>query len=302
MESMTIIEVITLATQQIENIQASIQAVVLDNSGMIKRSDIIGELSDVQLSLQKLADKAASIVAAERKVIEDKLKDEQEKLEKVKLSLKKNVTPPAPTIKPKAKESSKWCDMVADTTPTVSAIVKEAKSAPVKEKKGPINVLIAEGVYLAVHEIKKESDCHLFKGWWCWISATNKFYLSVNDEILYGTTTIIRDAKETPNKLREHYNSANVDYTKTTYYIPSELNPSSKDVRELSNRLKFVPASYDISAEKDVYTYRLGCKSTLKSDLVSVNEADVRLYKDITVNHMLVMTVAMREMRIRRRK
>ncbi len=163
----------------------------------------------------------------------------------------------------------------------------------------PISREVAPGVYIAAFNIDRPEYCHKYLGWWCYSETTKRFHLSVNGRMLTAVMTVINDKEKTPIKFHEHnqcnIHGARLDYRRTPFYIPREYNPESDDVRQLTNRMQFVPASHELK-ENDKYPYRIGCRNSLKQDLVYLEYRDYTLFEDITGNFALAWTASADEM------
>jgi hypothetical protein len=165
---------------------------------------------------------------------------------------------------------------------------------------------IAHGVKIQAYVIDSPQQCHNRLGWWCYCPATERYHLSVNGEIFSAITTVIRPASDTPLKFIEHKSchnrtSCDIDYETVDFYVPRELNPLSRDRRQLTNRMHFVPASQHLKPNEK-YVYRIGSSATLEADLAAMQDADYRLLIDIAGNFLLSWTAAAKEIRRRRTK
>ena len=174
---------------------------------------------------------------------------------------------------------------------------KVVSKRPAKGK-APAQRQVAPNVYIRAFTVAEPKDCFNHPGWWCWCPRINRFCLAINGEILTGNVSHIRDVRKTPIKFREHKRSESTDYLKSDYYVPVERNPNSKDVRQFTNKMCFVPASRE-PGHNQSYCYRLGEADTLHDDVLAVKPEDYRLFTDLTTGFMLCRTAAAQERRRR---
>lgn len=168
----------------------------------------------------------------------------------------------------------------------------------------PKNREVAPGVYLNAYTINHPRECHQYKGFLCWSVVYNRFYLSVNNEIIEATTAPIYSSEQKPYKCLEHrdcekYGKCKEDYRTTDYYVPPRCNPESKDIRHFTNRMSYVGAAQQLR-KKDIYVYRLGNRPSLKEDLHHITEKDYYMFSDLTGNFLLSLVAATKEMRKRK--
>lgn len=247
------------------------------SNGLDERSQKILELNNISSCWSKTLERLNSIIYIEKKKIEEELRKTEDKINKIK---------------------KKLCDKEIKTETWAELFSRENK---LNLGKKLIDMEIAPGVYIKAFRIEKIDDCHKYKGWWCWHQQSEKFHISINDEIISGITTIINPSELPPIKFLEHKDCeegkiCDIDYKTTNFYIPKEFNSDSHDIRQLTNRMRFIPASKELQ-NSDRYVYRLGSKDTLKKDLIYLKKCDYRLFRDMTVNYLLILTVATKEIR-----
>jgi len=151
---------------------------------------------------------------------------------------------------------------------------------------------VAENVFIDSYTIGKPENCHNYKGYWCYCPENDRFYLSINGIALEAITTNILSAEIAPYKCIEHRNittygnADGIDWTRSKFYIPRQFDPTSKDIRQFTARMKFVPASKELR-ENELYTYRIGSRDTLYQDIQSIKPEDSRLFSDLVGNYLL---------------
>ena len=214
------------------------------SNGLDERSQKILELNNISSCWSKTLERLNSIIYIEKKKIEEELRKTEDKINKIK---------------------KKLCDKEIKTETWAELFSRENK---LNLGKKLIDMEIAPGVYIKAFRIEKIEDCHKYKGWWCWHQQSEKFHISINDEIISGITTIINPSELPPIKFLEHKDCeegkiCDIDYKTTNFYIPKEFNSDSHDIRQLTNRMRFIPASKELQ-NSDRYVYRLGSKDTLK--------------------------------------
>lgn len=232
--------------------------------------------------------------------------------------------PPVPTSEPikilKRDTNNGWVDVVSKSnrqafkptagappasTPLAASVSNTLSLVPRDARKNmPVNREIAPGVYIQAFTIDKPTQCHDYLGWLCYNPDTERFYLSINGEILAGNTTVINSADKTPIKFNEHHDCALgqghlLDYKDNKFYVPPECNPASRDIHRLTNRMHYAPASQPLT-ERDKYCYRLGSRENAKADLAALEPKDFRLFQAITSNFLLHFVAAAREMNSRK--
>ena len=206
------------------------------------------------------------------------------------VSLVKVTPPPGFTHKPKKTPKT-------DTTWT-KVVKKGRKPPPAPLPTRKVNREVAPGLFIPAFTINDPAECHQKLGHVCWSLRTERFCISINGEIITGNTTIIRPSGETPKKFIEHRRSENTDYRKSDYYVPYERNSNSRDIRQFTAKMRFVPASQELQ-KHEVYVYRIGSRDTLKQDILSVQAEDYRLFSDLTMNFLLCRITAAQEIRTR---
>jgi hypothetical protein len=302
-------QVIGRITQEIKNIKNE------QPGSFLGIAEKISELSTARDLWKRTLHLLDSTIDTEKKALQAHLQQMEDQLNQVKKSL--NGEPAAkpsirllkreePTVSTPPPESSKresgWVQVVSRGVTTTPA---PAPAAPVRETK-PANIPeheIAPGVTLSAYTITRPEQCHKYPGWWCYCPDTKRFHLSVNNEVLTAVCTVIHSSDKIPIKFHEHHacsegTARKIDWRSCKFYIPREFNPTSDDVRQFTNRMKFVPASIELG-ENDKYPIRLGSSDTLREDLTHLKDPDYRLFQDWTGNLMLCFTAAAREMRRR---
>lgn len=204
-----------------------------------------------------------------------------------------NLTELKSTVLGQADDTPKksWLTVVAPKPTEVLSIAAQTEPDAKKEIKMKKRE-VADGVFIDSYTITKPEQCHNFKGYWCYCPEHNRFYLSINGAILEAITTNILSAEIAPYKCIEHRNitlygnADGIDYTRSKFYIPRQFDPTSKDVRQFTARMKFVPASKELR-ENELYTYRIGSRDTLYQDIQHIKPEDTRLFSDLVGNYLL---------------
>lgn len=268
---------------------------VLDPQSLFEKGKMLADLQEFTATLRDLHQMASDGENEQRQALEKQMREVEEKFNAVRQNLRTEkpklvaVDEPAVTKKT-AKEQNGWIEVVKNNkkrTPVASVV--EVKL---------VNHEIVQGVFIKAYTIGMPEQCHKLKGWWCYCQDLDRFCTSLNGEIITGTVTNIRHASKTPKKFSEDRRSEAMDWTKSNYYVPRDRNPESRDVREFTNKMKFVPASQE-PKKFETYCYRLGSKDTLHEDITSLKEEDYRLFEDLSANFLLCWTAASQEMRRR---
>jgi hypothetical protein len=298
---------------------------VYDQNTLIEKGKMLAELQDMASSIDALQQLVKEETTHQKQGLEKYMREAEESFNAVRQNIY-NAVPekpmpkqiqesprPAPVVKshtpsPTRKYSQKNSGG-KKSTPNSSPATKSDWITVVKggKKRAPprsienikiINHEVAPDVFIKAYTISTLDMCHRFKGWWCYCPSVDRFCISINHEVICGTASVIRPVSKTPKKFSEDRRSESMDWRQSNYYIPRERNPSSRDTREFTNKMKFVPAS-QTPKKYEAYCYRLGSKDTLRDDVVSLKAEDYRLFADLTSNFLLCWTVASQEMRRR---
>ncbi|MFA6089418.1 MAG: hypothetical protein WC755_06145 [Candidatus Woesearchaeota archaeon] len=283
----------------LNNIDASTE------EGLQIRSNIRKKLLELSLVAQNFHNQTTFLLEEETIVIKDNLRKREENLARIhkelnELPSEKEVETVKPTVLVNKSSSQAWADIAAKEPSQLE------ESFTLTGKKGVLPITpgkmitrqISHGVSILAFTIKDPKECgkkeHL--GYWCYSTNTERFHTSLNNMVITASTMNITPKMDTPRKFLEHKacsseNYRSIDYRENDFYIPPEIDPSSKDVRQLTDRMHFWPASLE-PPSRDFYIYRLGSKDTLKDDLNYMTSSDFRLQMDITGNFMLVITAA----------
>ena len=274
---------------------------VYDPQSLFEKGKMLADLQEITATLRELHQIANDGENEQRQALERQMREVEEKFNAVRQNLRTEKTKApteelptqeiVPVVTKKAnKEPNGWIEVVKGNK-------KRTPATPVAEVK-LVNHEIVQGVFIKAYTIGTPEQCHKLKGWWCYCPDVDRFCTSLNGEIITGTVTNIRHASKTPKKFSEDRRSEAMDWTKSNYYVPRDRNPESRDVREFTNKMKFVPASQE-PKKFETYCYRLGSKDTLQEDVVKLQAEDYRLFEDLTSNFLLCWTVAAQEMRRR---
>lgn len=292
--NVNLVEIDKIVNDAVARIIQDIQDIKLDGRhGLADRTQKLNELNDTSAMWTKTLEKINTAIAVEKKVLEEELLKEEERIKQIKQSLNQKSE-----SKSQSKNSS-WADIVEKETPPAVKILekKNAEENNKNQAKRPSSYEIAPGVPLpgGAFEIENEKDCHNYLGWWCWCPKTKRFHISVNGFILSAITTDIIPSNQQPIKFHEHKacvegKVCSIDYKATDFWV--KCNPN--DVQQLTNRMKFVPAS-TTPAPNDKYIYTIGSRDTLKEDLAAAKNHDMRLVENIGGSFMLINTAIQKE-------
>ncbi len=275
---------------------------VLDPQSLFEKGKMLADLQEITATLRDLHQMANEGENEQRQALEKQMREVEEKFNAVRQNLRaekpKTVVVEEPT--------QELVPVVTKKTPKepnhgwIEVVKGNKKRAPVVPTVEPklVNHELVQGVFIKAYTISNPEQCHKLKGWWCYCQESDRFCTSLNGEIITGTVTNIRHASKTPKKFSEDRRSEAMDWTKSNYYVPRDRNPESRDLREFTNKMKFVPASQE-PKKFETYCYRLGSKDTLQEDVTSLKSEDYRLFEDLTTNFLLCWTAAAQEMRRR---
>jgi len=147
------------------------------------------------------------------------------------------------------------------------------------------------GLSISAYSIKYKQEALKHPGYWCYCNSDARYYIAIND-VVHGGTFLNIMRNENVYKFNEHSHAKTVDYKSTGLYVPPEINPTSKDVRNLPQTLDYVPST-EKTAKKHVV--RIGDVRNLSADIDNLNDQEYRLISDITINNLLDLTVAAKE-------
>lgn len=278
---------------------------VYDPQSLFEKGKMLADLQEITATLRELHQMANDGENEQRQALEKQMREVEEKFNAVRQNLRTEkpkvvIEEPTPVstvvvseqaiVKKTKKEQNGWIEVVKSTK----------KKTPTAQNNEPklVNHELVQGVFIKAYTINNPEQCHKLKGWWCYCPDIDRFCTSLNGEIIVGTVTNIRHSSKTPKKFSEDRRSEAMDWTKSNYYVPRDRNPESRDVREFTNKMKFVPASQE-PKKFEAYCYRIGSKDTLQEDVVKLQAEDYRLFADLTSNFLLCWTVAAQEMRRR---
>lgn len=186
-----------------------------------------------------------------------------------------------PTFAEKVKSTSGWTEVGKKALKHIPKTVRRE---------------VAPDTFISAITVNTKEECHNHLGWWCWCPSENRFCISINGHVYSGNTTVIHQSNVQPVKFFEHRRSDRVEnWQESDYYVPPEKNPESKDIRQFTNKMKFVPASRNLE-KYETYAYRLGSKDTLRDDVMCLKPEDYRIFSDLTTNFLLCLTAATVEM------
>src|ERR1700678_4136303 len=313
-----------LVNDVLNRLVKDIKSINLDMRGAKSRICKLVELDDMNNLLKKTYEHINEIIATEQNVITDMINEEAELINTYRKTLNlsskaKSKSSPVAEIKP---PKPKLEEIINKTiTKTMAKNISWADDEPVPEKpkqfvaklnaKVQVKREIAPGVFINTYDIDKDNECHNYKGYWCWSDRLRRFYISINDNILECITTDILADDIQPIKFHEHIQTQKNEMCnelESNWFIPREYNarfhkaPSKEtdDIRILNNKIKYLPSN-KLPGPYDKYAYRIGSKSNLRQDLSAINVSEIRLYRDMVGNHMLILTAVANEIKNRKK-
>lgn len=156
-------------------------------------------------------------------------------------------------------------------------------------------VEIAPGIHIGAWIIQTPTDCHKYLGFLCYNPNDNRCWFSINNIAYPAFVTKVFDSHETPKKFAE-YEPGKEKYPNQieNFYRPPEKFDESKDIRCLTNRLKYLPTSVSDQNVHNIYNVRISDKDNLKTDIINSSESDARLACDVG-SHGFLVGLAIRE-------
>lgn len=256
------------------------------------------QLAALHEEVSKFVEKESSALMEYIKNVENNLCSTKHKLKNTSQTNSDNFHSDISRLPPESRLLT-WVDAVKIAPPPGFGELQPEKQNKQKQISNPVQPPqlqckreIAENVFIDAYTIKTPQECHNFKGYWCYIVNYNRFYISINDEILEAITTNILPPDITPYKCIEHrYAKGNtkIDWENSKFYVPRIFDPKSRDVRQFTARMKFVSASKEIK-ENEPYTIRIGSRDTLPQDMKHATEEEIRLFNDYVGNFILMFT------------
>lgn len=285
---------------------------VYNREELFEKGKMLSHLQSVEQTLAETLEILHNKVTEQKLVMEKYMRDAEESFNAVRQNIysantEVHIQPPVqpspaqkPVLKPTFAEK-----VMENTVKSKQQLVKSSeKNCWVDVSKKAVKISTSKAVrrevapdtFISAVTISRKEECHNHLGWWCWCPDDNRFCISINGNIYSGCTTIIHQSNVQPVKFFEHRRSDRVDnWQESDYYVPPEKNPESKDVRQFTNKMKFVPASRNLE-KYETYAYRLGSKDTLRDDIMSLKPEDYRIFSDLTTNYLLCLTAASVEM------
>lgn len=150
---------------------------------------------------------------------------------------------------------------------------------------------ISPGVYIRAYVIDVPTDCHLYRGFWCYSPEDDRYYTSINNVVICGNPTELRREDELPYKFTEFNDNYKNNVSRDNFYNPPEKF-GGKDKRILSEKMKYLPKS---NHNKQKYTYRIGDVRNLRNDLMLSTNSEMRLVKDIGAHWMMILYLTSKE-------
>jgi len=288
------------------------QLSVYDQEELVEKSAMLAELQNISLALQATQSLVKDTINEQKQVLEKYMRETEESFNNIRQNIyKKKQEDAAMTVAPthtsNAKKNShdsnkgnkgnqnEWITVVKKKKRSKKIVPSTSTSFKLPSAPKTVNREVAPDLFIQAVTINNIRDCHRYPGWWCWSESRHQFCISINQKVILGNTTLIRPVSETPRKFFEHRRAETTDYTTCDFYIPRERNPASKDLREFTGKMRFVPASRQLQ-QHEAYCFRRGSTDTLKNDILSVKPEDYRLFNDLTCNFMLCFTAASNEM------
>lgn len=268
----------------------------IPSGNLLAKGQQLQQLSSIVKKITAAQEALANFVTTEQNNLLEMIKIEENNLIQARnMLLGGNAKAITIVEEPQQEPQSTWLNVVKPST----------KSSKTKIKYTPVSAQppqqvrreVSDGVYIMAYTISSPAGCHDFRGYWCYIPEYDRYYLSLNNIILEAITANIIPAEIPPSKCLEHRNitvyghAKGVDWTKSKFYVPRQYDPESKDVRQFTARMKFVPASKELR-ENEIYTYRIGSRDTLRDDIQQIKPEDKRLYNDLVGNYLLCYTAA----------
>ena len=298
-----------------------IHATPLDDSGELKRIQLVQQLESATRMFSQLISKMMEKTIVEKLAISNHIQTKKQRAKQLEDMLQNSEETPESTVEAKpeetpeatSKKSNSWSQVVRKTvktpktSPKRSTIVQRSEVPQKKTKRNPrdyvgsalvqtpINipsekkVEIFPGFEIPVVYIDKPEDCLKldYRGLLCKIKGTHPlkgFYHALNGIVLPGDVLTMLTSDKNPYLLVE-YDPRYAD--NGTYYRPPELFPeNSHDHRVLSSRAEYVPKNQDPGRKNIIY--RIGDCSNFQDDLQAANQAEARLVCDIGDHYGLV--------------
>lgn len=266
---------------------------------LVYKSNKLGEIDEIKEILSTTLKKFNKFYDDETKILESEIKKKEDEINIAKSQMRnKNKTVSKLSS---SSISNSWANITKVDKEESNVVVNDYDLNDGFKMKAKIaNHEVAPHVYLYSYSIMEPDDCHLYKGWWCWCEKINRFCISINNDVITAINTIIHPYNDNPVKFHEHKlcskgKASEIDPKTTEFYVPKFFNEKSNDIRQLNNKMEFEPAS-NINY-KNKFSYRIGSRDTLKEDLITIKPADARLYADMAGNHMLVLSVLIRDLK-----
>ena len=246
---------------EIKNMKNIIDANPLGSSGDVDRIHLLNFMREISVSFMEIAESIDTVVAEEDKKIQDHIDQTESHISKLRKQM--------------------GCELEIKK-PAASFAAITTKINPNIAKKH----LVADGVYVEAFSIKETAECHKHKGFWCYNPADSRFWVSINGIAIPSFVTKVHQSDRTPIKFTEYdaYKKCPPEKMKD-FYRPPEVFPGSRDIRHLTDRLRFCPASQPDDSQ---YIIRASDKTTLAKDITMLTNRDARLIYDVASHYMML--------------
>lgn len=279
---------------------------VYNRDELFEKGKMLSNLQSIEQTFVETLEMLHNKINEQKLVMEKYMRDAEESFNAVRQNIynaNAEIYTPISNVQKNVKETvqkATFAEKVMESTNKLSCKIGEKRDIGKKIHKinssKAVRREVAPDTFISAITISKKEECHNHLGWWCWCPEDNRFCISINGCIYSGSTTIIHQSNIQPVKFFEHRRSDKVDnWQESDYYVPPEKNPESRDVRQFTNKMKFVPASRNLE-KYETYAYRLGSKDTLRNDIMSLKPEDFRIFSDLTTNFLLCLTAASVEM------
>jgi ElaB/YqjD/DUF883 family membrane-anchored ribosome-binding protein len=270
-------ELIGSALEQFANMHSLMKSISLvDENSFAQATQILAELDSVCQVCNSTAKHMSETHNQARGIIIDALKVKQEKLDELKQKI-------APETKNASEPTSKvWAAKAAAPAKKPVKTEKPEKAeriiaVPSHNRENELqDYEIAPNVFIKAYAIDKPSDCFNHLGWKCYCQTDGFFWHAMNGTMISGRVLRINRYSEKPYKYVEHRDAGRkkIKPDSTDFYIPN-----TNDIRELTDRERFVPAG-DEPLKNELYVYRVGCRDSLAKDLAEMTPEQYRLMQD----------------------
>jgi len=260
------------------------------------RQTKLSQLVDLQNSVEDIAKAIKLLTENTKKDFQNDFNSLSKMFEKT-MSLFDNHEKKEEVVEKAAKKKEKrkpspvsYSNVVANNIADASVVSQSPLPKQVSPK-SPTKDIYISGFALSVIFIDNDKESKMHKGNLCYNVQNERIVVCINNIVLAGNVLNILQEWDKHTKFHEHRDSKNLDSAYGGFYVPPELNPMSKDRRNLTNRMVYIPSDKRPD-EKNRYFIQIGSGDCLKQDVRNLTGQDARITQSLAMHWLLINMIA----------